>query len=61
MDTNEFGRIEPFFQARDGLQQEIGPGSVVITDMQADVVALGIDPIDFRRRDANEFGAMRNP
>ncbi len=61
MDTNELCRIEPFFQARDGLQQEIGPGSVVTTDMQADVVALGIDPIDFRRRDANEFGTMGNP
>ena len=42
MDADELCRIEPLFQSRDRLEQQIRP----VTQMQPNVVALGIDPAE---------------
>ena len=61
VDADEFCRIEPFFQAGDSLQQQVCTRGLVRTDMQAHIVALGIDPAHFRSGDSNELGTMGDP
>ena len=61
MDADESRRIQPLFEPGDGLQQQIGPRCVICADMQADIIALGIDLANFGSGDADELGAVRDP